>query len=585
MPRHISKATVQEAISYYDQHKGFLKRIKLRKDALSIQAMKSLAAQIEHAVLTDEEVFKLVQCFYDHPTRESHESHKAFQLIFDGREKSVVRILTLFKRNNLEFNESIWWTLIKVIDQVNLNSPDRFLLARCFYDYSPMKDDEFYRFFEEILGRTLIQNLVRLHELSGGQPLTEDLFHQTNDAMVSVLDFLQKMQCMDFREALISQYAECCYEDIVSHMVVDLSFIASLLHGMQEKQIATRAIVKTIIESPSSAALLKTLLDSDRLTESVVQKVSANSADENVLLHRVFYQLKNRLVWIRLEDRHDVVQLMNLSKEKLMDLEKLLSVLEGCRLDFTLTWTELYEIVNSEELPTFIQAIQQGRFPRLTQEIFDSIKTYPRLSVIATMILNHLNVPEEEVVIFYPVLVECLYLWRADLQPNQAVSSAFLVSPQGQLFQFIMTLYRTWVNYQTELSKDLPPDWKNASQKTAKEQATELKYQVVGCLLAALQSGSMTERLNRFNTALTANEKVLDVHRDKSAAKRYLITRNILLGIATLGILPLICWRKKIQWFFTYKPTVGKQMLVKSQKEVSQILVRQLPGLRQTAAG
>ena len=222
MPRLISKETVHEAILYYDQNKGFLKRIKLRKDVLSIQVMKSLESQIDHEVLTDEEVLKFAKCFYDHPTGESHESHKAFQLVFDMSGKPVVHVLALFKANNVELTESIWSALIKAIDQIDLNSKERFLLAQCFYDHSTMKAGEFYRFFEGILGRALTQNLAHLHTLSDEQPLTEELFRQTNEDMIFVLDFLQKMQCSDFRASFLDRYAACCYEDTVSRVVVDL---------------------------------------------------------------------------------------------------------------------------------------------------------------------------------------------------------------------------------------------------------------------------------------------------------------------------------------------------------------------------
>jgi len=577
MPRLISKETVQEAISYYDQHKGFLKRIKLRKDVLSMQVMKSLASQIDQEVLTDEEVFQLAQCFYDHPTGESHESHKAFQLIFDVSGKLVIHILALFKANNVELTKSIWPALIKAIDQIDLNSKERFLLAQCFYDHSTTKAGEFYRFFEGILGRALTQNLARLHTLNDEQPLTEELFRQTNEDMIFVLDFLQKMQCSDFRASFLDRYAACCYEDTVSHVIVDLPLIASLLRGMQERpNVATRAILKKIVECPDSVALLKAVLDSDRLTESVVQKISVNSADENAALHRVFYQLQNRRAWIHLEDCNDILQLMNLSKEKLMDVEKLLVILEGYHLDFTLEWSMLYEIVSSETFPDFIRAIQYENFPRLTQEIFDATKAHPKLSITATMMLHQQSMLDDEEIIFHPVLVACLHLWCADLEPDQEVNSSFSTSSQGQLFQFIMMLYRTWRSYQMELAKDLPPAWKESAQKTDKEQATELKYQAVGYLLTALQSGSITDRLNHFNTALITHEKVLDVHRDKSAAKRYLITRNILLGIATLGVLPLVCWWNKTQWFFNYKPTKSKRMRMESQKIMSEMLAHNL---------
>ena len=573
MPIRISKESVCRALSSYDQHKGFLKRINFRKDTPCIQKVRDLVRQIDHVLLTDEEVFKLAQFFYDYPTESSHETYKAFLTIFGAAE--ILSILLLFKKHQVILTADLWNILLKGLKGDELNSSELYMLARCFYEKMSFKENEFSHFFEAVLGASLVKILSQLHVLMGSDPLSEELFSHVDETLICVLNFLKEKQCLNYRDQLIERYVGYCYEDQVSRLVIDLPFIASLFQALQAQGFASQEIIQKIIEYPQTAALIKVLLERNLLTETIIQNVSANSPDENESVHRVLNQLQEGQIQVSGITQGTIIQLSSFSHEKRESLSRLLTFLAGLHLNFPIELATLCDIIDRDNVPFFIQAVEQIHLSRITPEIFQLIQENPQLSLVAINYLKEMKVEDEEpVFVFYPLLHECLRLWTNGLLIQPPIVQ-FPKSPPGQIFHSFTKLYQTWSDYKQSLIKDLPPIGKDPALQTAKEKITELKYQKTGELLATLRTGTITQRLTRFNFSLSKNAKTFETHRDPKMMKCYLITRNILLSIATVGILPFICWLTRSQWFFNCKPTRSQKMIVKSQNEIGMVLARE----------
>ena len=572
MPIRISKESVCRALSSYDQHKGFLKRINFRKDTPCIQKVRDLVRQIDHVLLTDEEVFKLAQFFYDHPIESSHETYKAFLTIFGAAE--ILSILLLFKKHQIILTADLWTILLKILEGDELDPSELYMLVRCFYEKTPSKENEFSHFFEGILGASIVKILSQLRVLMGSEPLSEELFSHVDETLICVLNFLKGKQCLNYRDQLIERYVGYCYEDQVSHLVIDLPFIASLFQRLQAQGFASQEIIQKIIEYPQTAALIRVLLERNLLTEAVIQKVSANSPETNEAVHLVLNQLQEGQIQASGITQESIVQLSSFSHAKRESLSRLLTFLAGLHLNFPIELATLYDIIDRDNVPFLIQAVEQFHLSRLTPEIFQLIQENPQLSLMAINYLKEMKVEDEEqVFVFYPPLHECLRLWTNGLLIQPPIVQ-FPKSPPGQIFHSFTKLYQTWSDYKKSLVKDLPPMGKDPTVQTAKEKITELKYQKTGELLATLHAGTITQRLTCFNSYLSKNAKTFETHRDRKMARCYLITRNILLGIATVGILPFICWLTRSQWFFDCKPTRSQKMVVKTQSEIGVVLAK-----------
>jgi len=573
MSKRISKESVCRALSYYDQRKGFLKRINLREDTPCIKEARALISRIDHTPLTDDEVFKLAQFFYDHPTESSHETYKAFSMIFGG--DKILSILLLFKKHQVILTAELWSILLKVLEGIELDPSELYMFARCFYEKMPSKENEFSHFFEGVLGASLVKILAQLHGLLDSQSLSEELFSHVDETLIFILNFLKEKQCLNYRDQLIEGYVGYCYEDQVSHLVIDLPFIASLFQALQEQGFASQEVIQKIIEYPQTAAFIKILLERHLLTEAVIQKVSANSPEANEAVHRILNQLQDGRLQVTGINQGAVIQLSAFSYEKRESLSRLLTFLAGLHLNFPIELTILYDIIDRDNVPFFMQAIQQLHLSRITPEIFQLIQENPQLSLMAMKYLKEMKVEDEEqVFVFYPPLHEYLHIWTNDLLIQPPIAQ-FSKSPPGQVFHSFTQLYQTWSDYRSSLVKDLPPTGKDPTLQTAKEKITELKYQKTGELLTTLHTGTMTQRLTRFNFSLSKNAKTFETHRDPKMMKCYLITRNILLGIATVGILPFVCWLTRSQWFFNCKPTRSQKMIAKSQNEIGVVLVKE----------
>lgn len=570
MSKCISKESVCRALSYYDQHKGFLKRINFHKDTPCMQKTRDLIKRIDHVLLTDEEVFRLARFFYDHPTESSHETYKAFSMVF-GDEK-ILSALLLLKKHQVSLTADLWGILLKALEGVELTSSDIYILARCFYEKTPSQENELSRFIESILGASLAKILSQLHGLMGSESLSEELFSHVDETLIFVLNFLKEKRCLNYRDQLIERYVGYCYEDQVSHLVIDLPFIAALFQTLQAQGFASQEIIQIIIEYPQTAALIRVLLERNLLTEAVIQKVSINSLETNEAVHRVLNQLQDGRLQVNGIKQGAIIKLSSFSHEKRESLSRLLTFLAGLNLNFPIELATLYDIIDHTNAPFFIQAVEQLHLSRLTPEIFQLIQENPQLSSVAITYLKEMKVEDEErVFVFYPPLHECLRLWTNDLLIQPPIAQ-FQKSPPGQIFHSFTQLYQTWSDYKKSLLQDLPPANKDPTLKTAKEKITELKYQKTDELLSTLQVGTITQRLTSFNSCLSKNAKTFETHRDPKMMKCYLITRNILLSIATVGILPFICWFTKSQWFFNCKPTRSQKMIAKSQNEIGAVL-------------